>query len=178
MPTLDNLIADLNGSKVFNKLNISGAYHQLELAEETRYITTFSTHVGLRRYKLLFGVNSASEIFQNAIAEILQDVPGSSNISDDIVVHGKTQEEHEESLRATLKRLHDRGAKLNKDKCVFSVPTITFFGHVFGQEGVSPDPDKSVAPLIPMECGHSSDFVLASPCSPRVPVFLVSPYFP
>ena len=25
---------------------------------------------------------------------------------------------------------------------MFSVPTITFFGHVFGQEGVSPDPDK------------------------------------
>ena len=36
---------------------------------------------------------------------------------------------------------------------------------------------RSVAPLIPMECGHSSDFVLASPCSPRLPVFLGSPYF-
>ena len=30
---------------------------------------------------------------------------------------------------------------------------------------------RSVAPLIPMECGHRSDFVLASPCSPRLPVF-------
>ena len=36
---------------------------------------------------------------------------------------------------------------------------------------------RSVAPLIPMESGHSSDFVLASPCSPRLPVFLGSPYF-
>ena len=36
---------------------------------------------------------------------------------------------------------------------------------------------RSVAPLIPMECGHSSDFVLASPCSPRLPVFLGFPYF-
>ena len=142
MPTLDDLIADLNGSKVFSKLDISGAYHQLELAEDSCYITTFSTHVGLRRYKrLLFGVNTASEIFQNAITEILQGVPGSRNISDDIIVHGKTQAEHDKSLRATLERLHDKEAKLNKDKCVFSVPTITFFGHVFGQEGVSPDPD-------------------------------------
>ena len=142
VPTLDDLIADLNGSTVFSKLDLSGTYHQLELAEESRYITTFSAHVGLRRYKrLLFGVNAASEIFQNAIAEILQDVPGSRNISDDIV-HGKTQAEHDESLRATLERLHDREAKVNKDKCVFSVPTITFFGHVSGQEGVSPDPDK------------------------------------
>ena len=36
---------------------------------------------------------------------------------------------------------------------------------------------RSVAPLIPMECGHSSDFVLASPFIPRLPVFLESPYF-
>ena len=36
---------------------------------------------------------------------------------------------------------------------------------------------RSVTPPIPMESGHSSDFVLASPCSPRLPVFLVSPYF-
>ena len=35
---------------------------------------------------------------------------------------------------------------------------------------------RSVAPLIPMECGHSSDFVLASLCSPRLPVFLGSPF--
>ena len=41
-----------------------------------------------------------------------------------------------------LWRDSDRGAKFTEDKCVFSVPTITFFGHVFGQEGASPDPDK------------------------------------
>ena len=92
MPTLEDIIAHLNGSTVFSKLDLSGTYHQLELAEESRYITTFSTHVGLRRYKwLLFGINAASEIFQNAIAEIPQDVPCSCNISDDIIVHGKTK---------------------------------------------------------------------------------------
>ena len=36
---------------------------------------------------------------------------------------------------------------------------------------------EGMAPFVPVECGHSSDFVLASPCSPRLPVFLVSPYF-
>lgn len=143
MPTLDDLISDLNGSTVFSKLDLSSAYHQLELAEESRFITTFSTHVGLRRYKrLLFGVNAASEIFQNAISELLSDIPGAKNLSDDIIVHGKTQDEHDEALKSTLKRLDERGAKLRKEKCVFSVPELTFFGHVFNKEGVSPDPEK------------------------------------
>ena len=59
-PTVDDLIADLKNSTVFSKLDLTNAYHQLELEESSRYITTFSTHAGLRRYKrLLFGVNAA-----------------------------------------------------------------------------------------------------------------------
>ena len=143
MPTLDDLVADLNGATVFSKLDMSQAYHQLELDEASRYITTFSTHVGLRRYKrLLFGVNAASEIFQNAIATILADIPGARNLSDDIIVFGKTQEDHDKALRATLARLNEVGARLNKEKCVFSTDRLVFFGHVFGKDGVAADPDK------------------------------------
>ncbi|KAL5015077.1 hypothetical protein ScPMuIL_009347 [Solemya velum] len=142
MPTLD-LISDLNGSKVFSKLDMSAAYHQLELDKDSRYITTFTTHVGLRRYKrLFFGVNAASELFQNAIAKLLCDVPGAKNLSNDVIVHGKTQEEHDTNLRATLKKLSDHGAKLNRDKCVFSVRELVFRGHIFCMNGVSVDPEK------------------------------------
>ena len=108
MPTLDDLISDVNGSTVFSKLDVSNAYHQLELDEASRQVTTFTTHAGIRRYKrLLFGVNAAAEIFQNAIAEILTDIPGVRNLSDDIIVFGKTRAEHDISLQATLKRLEE-----------------------------------------------------------------------
>lgn len=143
MPTVEDLMADLNSSVVFSKLDLSNAYHQLELDEESRYITTFSTHVGLRRYKrLLFGVNAASEIFQKKIADLLADIPGAKNLSDDIIVHDKSQDDHDHALQLTLDRLSSSGAKLNKDKCIFSVNKITFFGHVFSNVGVSADPEK------------------------------------
>ncbi|XP_063400348.1 uncharacterized protein K02A2.6-like [Mytilus trossulus] len=62
-PTLDDMILDLNGSKVFSKMDLRSGYHQLELNEESRNITTFTTHVGLRRYKRLsFSVSSAAEL--------------------------------------------------------------------------------------------------------------------
>ena len=41
MPTIDNLIADLNGSTHFSTLDLSSGYHQLELAPESHYVTTF-----------------------------------------------------------------------------------------------------------------------------------------
>ena len=68
MPTLDDLIYWMNGSTIFSKIDLNKGYHQLELDEESRYITTFTTHVGLFRYKRLsFGINSAAEIFQKAV---------------------------------------------------------------------------------------------------------------
>ena len=61
IPTIDYLVADLNGS-----IDLFFGYHQIEFAEERRDIAISSTHLGLRRYKrLLFGINAATEIFQN-----------------------------------------------------------------------------------------------------------------
>lgn len=65
MPTLDDLLARLNGSQWFSRLDIKDAYHQIELHESSRYITTFITHLGMFRYtRLMFGICSASEYFQ------------------------------------------------------------------------------------------------------------------
>ena len=50
-PTIKEIIGDLNGAKVFSKLDLNQGYNQLELAPESRYITTFGTHLGLMRYK-------------------------------------------------------------------------------------------------------------------------------
>ena len=60
-PTIEELITDLSGAKVFSKIDLGSGYHQLMLKPECRYITTFSTHVGLYLYKRLnFGINSAA----------------------------------------------------------------------------------------------------------------------
>jgi hypothetical protein len=63
LPTIDELIHDLNGSTVYSKLHLRSGYHQLELDPSSRYITTFSMHSGLFRYKRLnFGISSASRV--------------------------------------------------------------------------------------------------------------------
>ena len=50
-PTLDDVISELNGAQVFSKLDLNNGYHQLMLNQDSRFITTFTTHMGLRRYK-------------------------------------------------------------------------------------------------------------------------------
>ena len=88
IPTVDEILQSLNGSKVFSKLDLRWGYHQLELTDDSRGITTFVTHCGLFRYKrLLFGVNSASEQYQHEVQTALAGIDGQENISDDIIVH-------------------------------------------------------------------------------------------
>ena len=51
-PTLEELLSDLNGATMFSKLDLKKGY-QCELDESSLYITTFSTHLWLNKYKWL-----------------------------------------------------------------------------------------------------------------------------
>ena len=63
-------------------------------------------------------------------------------MSDDVIVYGKSQAEHDSTLRAVFQRFSERGLTLNKDKCKFNQEKLTFFGFVCSSEGISPDPVK------------------------------------
>ena len=143
IPTLQELKADLNGSIIFSKLDLASGYHQLQLHEDSRYITCFATHIGLFVYKRLnFGICCASEIFLNAIAQVLRGLTDVINISDDILIYAPSVEIHNATLRAVLKRLSEHGLTLNKQKCELNKREIKFFGYIFSDHGVSVDPRR------------------------------------
>jgi hypothetical protein len=117
MATVDDLIHTLNGVTVFSKLDLRAGYHQLSLAPESRYITTFATHKGLWRYsRLNFGTTSDGEIFQKTIQDQLRNVPGALNISDDVIVFGKTQA----ALDEVCQKFAEINLTLNEKKCEFN----------------------------------------------------------
>ena len=92
IPTLEETLAALNGAAVFSKLDLRWGYHQVELHPESRALTTFSTHKGLKGYKcLIFGLSSEPEMYQYVIQQTLQGIPGARNISDDIIVLALTR---------------------------------------------------------------------------------------
>ncbi|XP_078515295.1 TRPM8 channel-associated factor 2-like [Lissotriton helveticus] len=141
-PHLDDMISCLTGMRKFSKLDLCKGYHQLELDEQSRYITTFSTHLGLFRYKRLsFGISSAAEIFQETIRQIIRPITNSLNYSDDILVFGKSDGEHDTALRAVCSRLVEVGLTvqigchtdnlsgkeddLSKRQQLFRPPTVT-----------------------------------------------------
>jgi hypothetical protein len=143
IPTVEEVLSEMNGAKVFSKIDLKWGYHQIELDEQSRYITTFATHLGLYRYKrLMFGVNAAPEHYQHIVRQVLQGCQGVQNISDDIIVFGADQDEHNERLCEVLSRLHKSGFTVNKDKSKFSLPQLEFMGHLLSERGIGPTETK------------------------------------
>ena len=113
------------------------AFHQVELHPHSRDITTFVVSNGLCRYKrLLFGVNMATEKFQQIVWQIIQDCPGAYKLHDDLQVVGANGEEHDENLERVMCRLQESGLTLNYDKCEIGVDSMIYMGNVLSGEGL------------------------------------------
>ena len=136
IPTAQDMSLELNGAKIFSKLDLSQAYHQSELARSSRFITTFTNHLGLYRYKRLnYGTNAASEIFQHTLQQTLHGIKGCKNLADDIIIFGKGRSAHDLALEQCLQRLQQKKLTLNLSKCRFLKENLEFFGYIFSKEG-------------------------------------------
>lgn len=138
-PTVDDLMFKLKNARYFTKLDLNSAFHQLEIDENSRYITAFRTEDRVKRFKrLIFGLNSASEQLQHHLQVILTDIPGVLNIADDILIFALTISEHDEILRKVFERLSEKGLTLNLSKCIFSKESVEYFGFIFSKQGIKP----------------------------------------
>ena len=95
LPKPSDLFATLAGGKVFSKLDLAQAYHQMEVVEKFQHLLTITTHKALYRYRRLpFGIYSAPALSQRTKEQILQGIPGVVAFMDDIELTGATVEEH------------------------------------------------------------------------------------
>jgi len=146
IPKTDDLYATLSGGQVFSKLDLSHAYQQILLDDDSRDFVTINTHKGLYRYnRLPYGVSSAPGIFQRTMENVLQGIPNVVVRVDDILITGRTNDEHFETLDKVLCKLQNAGMRLNKKKCVFLVPEVVYLGHKVNSQGIYPVEDKVTA---------------------------------
>ena len=171
MPTIEELITDINGSTVFSKFDFMDAFHQVELAEESRHLTTFRTHDKIYRYKrLIQGITSVPEIFHHIIQErVVNGLMGTRAVFDDILIHGIDEEDHDKKVEAFLMKCSKLGLTVNPKKCKIKQKSVEFFGLIFSADGIRLTHDKLQAlrdatdPTTPGEV--SSLLGLATYCS-------------
>ncbi|XP_053403234.1 uncharacterized protein K02A2.6-like [Mercenaria mercenaria] len=143
MRTIDDVTSRLTGAKYFSILDVTHAYWSVKLDEKSSFLTTFSTVFGRYRWlRLPYGISASSDIFMQKIDEVFEGLDGLTAIVDDILVYGRSREEHDLNLKNALERARSKGVKFNPDKCVIGVTEVPFFGHLITSTGLKPDPSK------------------------------------
>ena len=115
--TAEDIFARLARRAYFTKLDLTQAYQQLPLDEESKKLLVVNTPLGLFQYtRSLFGISTTPAIFQSVMDHILQGIPVACYL-DDILVAGKSKQEHNQCLEQVLQRLLQSGIHLQKEKC-------------------------------------------------------------
>ena len=148
LPKPSDLMTSLTGGQKFSKMDLSAAYQQILLEDESPKLLTINTHQGLYQYtRLPFGVASALAHFQKAMDSVLQGIPHCICYLDDILVTGRSDAEHSKNLETVLQRLQKHGVRLKREKCSFFQDSVEYLCHTINAQGIHTT-DKKVRAIV------------------------------
>ncbi|KAL6478669.1 hypothetical protein MHYP_G00121020 [Metynnis hypsauchen] len=145
MPRIDDALDCLSGSRWFSVLDLRSGYYQIAMSEEDKEKTAFICPLGFFQFERMpQEITGAPATFHGLMEKAVGDMHLLQVIVylDDIIVFGKSLEQHEERLLKVLDRLEEVGLKISIDKCQFCQPEVKYVGHVVSIDGISTDPEN------------------------------------
>lgn len=145
LPLINNLIDRLKSAATYTRLDLPDAYHLVRIKEGDEWKTAFRCEFGSYQYQVIpFGLSNAPSAFQYFMNDIFDGMLQKNVIVylDDILIHTRADENHDEAVKEVLQRLRDHHLVANPKKCSFGVSEIDFLGHTISTEGIKMDPSK------------------------------------
>ncbi|GJW61106.1 putative reverse transcriptase domain-containing protein [Tanacetum coccineum] len=133
LPRIDDLFDQLQGSRVYSKIDLRSGYHQLRVREEDIPKTAFRTRYGHYEFQVMpFGLTNAPAVFMDLMNRVCKPYLDRFVIVfiDDILIYSKSRKEHEGHLKLILKLLKEEKLYAKFSKCEFWLSKVQFLGHV------------------------------------------------
>ncbi|GJY13931.1 putative reverse transcriptase domain-containing protein [Tanacetum coccineum] len=122
LPRIDDLFDQLQGSRVYSKIDMRSGYHQLRFREEDIPKTAFRTRYGHYEFQVMpFGLTNVPAIFMDLMNRVCKSYLDRFVIVfiDDILIYSKSRKEHEGHLKLILKLLKEEELYAKFSKCDF-----------------------------------------------------------
>lgn len=145
IPDVQDLLHKVGKNKIFSKVDLKSAYHQIPLRKCDQSLTAFQACGRLFEFtKLPFGCTNAVPIFQRTMDRFIDenDLKETYAYLDDIIIGGKDKSEHDDNLKYFMKAASECGMTINTDKCQFGQESISFLGHFITNGTLKPDPER------------------------------------
>ncbi|GFX61088.1 retrovirus-related Pol polyprotein from transposon 17.6 [Trichonephila clavipes] len=135
LPRIDTLA----GNTWFSILDLKSEYGQVELQPDVKEKTAFTTEQELWQFKVMpFGLCNAPATFERLTETVLRGLSYEACLVylDDIIIVGRSFEEHLKNTRHVLQKLKEANLKLSPFKCHLFWREVTYLGHIISAEGV------------------------------------------
>ena len=146
LPLIKEVINQLNGAKVFSKMDIRWGFNNIRIKEGDEEKAAFVTSEGLFEPTVMFfGLTNSPATFQTMMNAILRPVILEGHVQvyiDDILVYTSTKEEHRALVRRVLQILKENRLYLKPEKCEFEKDHVDYLGVVVSVNGVAMDHEK------------------------------------
>lgn len=142
MPKIDDMQDRFLGAKYFTTIDVASGFYHVEVKEEDKHKTAFSTQNGHYEWnRMPFGLKNAPIIFQRMIAHLIQKHELSAfaiNYIDDIIIFSTSFEEHLKHLQKVFQMLTTENIRLKLKKCHFAQPEVIYLGYKISHNRVEP----------------------------------------
>jgi hypothetical protein len=145
LPQQGDLMAQLQGAKIFTKLDLRWGYNNVRIREGDKYKTAFRTKYGLFETLVMpFGLTNAPAAFQHFMNDIFRDMLDIKVVIylDDILIFSRNPEDHERDVKEVLRQLASNQLFCKLSKCSFHVDTMDYLGLVISPRGISMEEKK------------------------------------
>ena len=146
LPKIDEIYAQLKGSKVYSAIDMRSGYFHLGLSDDAKPKTAFvpgGPHGAKYEFnRCPFGLSQAPAYFQRLVHEVLKGITFAFGYLDDILIFSPDNKTHLEHLEVVFQRLREADLKLKASKCNFFKKHIQYLGHLVSGEGIEPLPEK------------------------------------